>query len=68
MRSLIQFPGLVLKHLYLPEIEKIDIGNMQHRRFTDRDIELIKKVKAYRDKGFTVEAAIESADAQKPRF
>jgi len=34
---------------------------MQHRRFTDRDIELIKKIKAYRDRGFTLDAAISQA-------
>jgi DNA-binding transcriptional MerR regulator len=46
---------------YLPEIQKIDIADMQHRRFTDRDVELIKKIKAFRERGFTLEAAIETA-------
>jgi hypothetical protein len=39
-------PKYKLRHWcdrYLPEIQKIDIGDMQHRRFTDRDIELIKR-------------------------
>jgi len=62
--NLVGVPKYKLRHWcdrYLPEIEKIDIEDMQHRRFTDRDIELIKKIKAYRDRGFTLEAAIENA-------
>ena len=57
-------PKYKLRHWcdrYLPEIEKIDIGDMQHRRFTESDIELIKKIKAYRDRGFTLDAAISQA-------
>jgi DNA-binding transcriptional MerR regulator len=57
-------PKFKLRHWcdrYLPEIQKIDIGGSQHRRFTDRDIELIKGIKAYRDRGFTLEAAISQA-------
>jgi DNA-binding transcriptional MerR regulator len=59
--NLVGVPKYKLRHWcdrYLPEIQKIDIGDMQHRRFTDRDIELIKGIKAYRDRGFTLEAAI----------
>jgi DNA-binding transcriptional MerR regulator len=43
---LVGVPKYKLRHWcdrYLPEIQKIDIGDMQHRRFTDRDIELIKR-------------------------
>ena len=57
-------PKYKLRHWcdrYLPEIQKIDIGESQHRRFTDRDIELIKSIKAYRERGFTLEAAISQA-------
>jgi DNA-binding transcriptional MerR regulator len=70
-------PKYKLRHWcdrYLPEIQKIDIADMQHRRFTDRDIELIKSIKAYRDRGFTLEAAIENArnnstaEGQKPNL
>jgi len=62
--NMVGVPKYKLRHWcdrYLPEIQKIDIGDMQHRRFTDRDIELIKKIKAYRDRGFTLEAAISQA-------
>jgi DNA-binding transcriptional MerR regulator len=57
-------PKLKLRHWcdrYLPEIQKIDIGDSQHRRFTNWDIELIESIKAYRDRGFTLEAAISQA-------
>ena len=57
-------PKYKLRHWcdrYLPEIQKIDIGESHHRRFTDKDIELIKKIKAHRDRGFTLEAAISQA-------
>ena len=62
--NMVGVPKYKLRHWcdrYLPEIEKIDIGDMQHRRFTERDIELIKKIKAYRDRGFTLDAAISQA-------
>ena len=67
--NLVGVPKYKLRHWcdrYLPEIEKIDIGEVQHRRFTDRHIELIKKIKAYRDRGFTLEAAIENARNHSP--
>jgi len=67
--NMVGVPKYKLRHWcdrYLPEIEKIDIGDMQHRRFTDRDIELIKKIKAYRDRGFTLEAAIQNARNNSP--
>ena len=46
---------------YLTHIQKIEIGNTQHRRFTEEDIELIKKVKEYRRKGFMLKVAVENA-------
>ena len=46
---------------YLTHIQKIEIGNTQHRRFTEADIALIKKIKEYRLKGFMLEAAVENA-------
>ena len=62
--NMVGVPKYKLRHWcdrYLPEIQKIDIGNMQHRRFTDKDIELIKSIKAYRDRGFTLDAAVSQA-------
>jgi DNA-binding transcriptional MerR regulator len=60
----VRVPKYKLRHWcdrYLPEIQKIDIGDSQHRRFTDRDIELIASIKAYQHRGFTLEAAISQA-------
>jgi DNA-binding transcriptional MerR regulator len=62
--NMVGVPKYKLRHWcerYLREIEKIDIADMQHRRFADKDIKLIKKIKAYRDRGFTLEAAISQA-------
>jgi len=46
---------------YLTHIQKIDIGDTQHRRFTEGDVELIRQIKDYRQNGFTLEAAVENA-------
>ena len=46
---------------YLTHIQKIEIGNTQHRRFTEEDILLIKKIKEYRRKGFMLKVAVENA-------
>jgi DNA-binding transcriptional MerR regulator len=44
---------------YLPDIQRIKIGEFQvQRRFTGQDIELIGRIKAYRDRGFTLDAAV----------
>ena len=67
--NMVGVPKYKLRHWcdrYLPHIQKIDIGDMQHRRFTDKNIELIKRIKAYRDRGFTLEAAIENARNNSP--
>ena len=62
--NMVGVPKYKLRHWcdrYLPHIQKIDIGDMQHRRFTDKDIELIKSIKEYRRKGFTLDAAVTQA-------
>ena len=47
---------------YLPHIKRIRIGEFQfQRRFTEQDIELIKRIKSYRRKGFTLGAAVTQA-------
>ena len=46
---------------YLTHIQKIEIGNTQHRRFAEEDIVLIKKIKEYRRKGFMLNVAVENA-------
>ena len=47
---------------YLPDIQRIKIGEFQfQRRFTGQDIELIGRIKAHRDRGFTLDAAVTQA-------
>ena len=47
---------------YLPHIKRIRIGEFQlQRRFTGQDIELIRRIKGYRRKGFTLGAAVTQA-------
>ena len=62
--NMVGVPKYKLRHWcdrYLPEIQKIDIGDMQHRRFTERDVQLIRQIKEYRQKGFTLDVAVENA-------
>jgi DNA-binding transcriptional MerR regulator len=58
-------PKYKLRHWcdnYLPHIQRIQIGETQsQRRFTEEDIELIRKVKDYREKGFMLDRAMEQA-------
>jgi DNA-binding transcriptional MerR regulator len=58
-------PKYKLRHwcnTYLPHIQRIRIGQTQsQRRCTEEDIELIQKVKDYREKGFMLDRAIEQA-------
>ena len=47
---------------YLHHIKRIKIGEFQfQRRFTGLDIELIGRIKAHRDRGFTLDAAVTQA-------
>ena len=62
--KMVGLPKYKLRHWcdhYLPHIEKIDIGDTQHRRFTEEDVELIQLIKEYRQNGFTLEAAVKNA-------
>ena len=58
-------PGYMLRQWcdrYLHHIKRIKIGEFQfQRRFTGQDIELIKRIKEYRRKGFTLGAAVTQA-------
>ena len=58
-------PGYMLRQWcdrYLHHIKRIKIGEFQfQRRFTGEDIELIKSIKEYRRKGFTLDAAVTQA-------
>jgi len=42
---------------YLTDIQRIQIGDSYHRRFTERDIKIFKRINHLMKTGFTLEAA-----------
>ena len=46
---------------HLPEIKWISLGSRQHRRFTDRHIDFIKRVDRFRTEGFELPTAAKKA-------
>ena len=42
---------------YFQEPERIVCGDRAYRRYTSRDVEMIRKIKHYQDQGFTLAAA-----------
>ena len=57
-------PKYKLRHWcnrYLTNIEKLEIGSSLHRRFSEKDIELIHRIKKYREKGYVLKMAVEKA-------
>ena len=49
---------------YLTHIQKIEIGNTQHRRFTEADIKIIKRVDQLMKYGQTLKSAAEKSIKQ----
>ena len=49
---------------YLTHISKIEIGNTQHRRFTEKDIQIIKRVDHLMKDGHTLKSAAEKSMEQ----
>ena len=45
----------------LPQVEWIPVGTRNHRRFTEDDIKLIKKINQYQEQGFVLRVAAEKA-------
>ena len=43
---------------HLTHVQRIQIGESQHRRYTEMDIQLIQKIKEYREYGYTLDAAV----------
>ena len=57
-------PKYKLRHWadnYLPGVQKMAIGDTQHRRFTERDIKLIKKIDGLMKNGHTLKSAAEKS-------
>jgi DNA-binding transcriptional MerR regulator len=63
--KMVGIPGYMLRQWcdrYLHHIKRMKIGEFQfQRRFTGQDIELIRRIKEYRQKGFTLGAAVTQA-------
>ena len=49
---------------YLMHIQKIEIGNTQHRRFTEADIQIIKRIDQLMKDGHTLKSATEKSIKQ----
>ena len=49
---------------YLTHIQKIEIGNSQHRRFTEEDIQIIKRIDQLMKDGHTLKSAAEKSIKQ----
>ena len=49
---------------YLTHIQKIEIGNTQHRRFTEEDIQIIKRIDQLMKGGHTLKSAAEKSIKQ----
>lgn len=46
---------------FLPEVQSISVGSRFHRRFTERDIEIIQRITCYQKQGYTLMAAVQMA-------
>jgi len=46
---------------YLPHIQRIDIGGGQHRRFSEKDVKLIRQIKEFMEGGHTLKSAVDKA-------
>ena len=46
---------------FLPEVQQISVGSRLHRRFTERDIQMITKINEYQIQGFILKVAVEKA-------
>jgi DNA-binding transcriptional MerR regulator len=49
---------------YLTHIQKIEIGNTQHRRFTEEDIKIIKRIDQLMKDGHTLKSAADKSIKQ----
>ena len=50
---------------FFPEPDRVVCGERAYRRYTQADIELIQKIKKYRDQGYTLEAAAKFANKEE---
>jgi hypothetical protein len=46
---------------FLPEVQSISVGSRFHRRFTEKDREIIQRINDYQKQGFVLQIAVEKA-------
>ena len=49
----------------IPQAQRVICGKRSYRQFTEKEFNLIRRIKAYLDKGFTLPAASEKARGRK---
>jgi len=52
---------------FLPEVQQISVGSRLHRRFTQRDIQMITTINEYQIQGFILKVAVEKAKETKTK-
>ena len=50
---------------FLPEIQQISVGSRLHRRFTEKDIQMITTINEYQIQGFVLKVAVEKAKGRR---
>jgi DNA-binding transcriptional MerR regulator len=46
---------------FLPEVLLISVGSRLHRRFTEKDMQVIQRINDYQKQGFVLQIAVEKA-------
>jgi len=46
---------------FLAEVQRISVGSRLHRRFTEKDIQMISRIHDYQKQGFVLQIAVEKA-------
>jgi DNA-binding transcriptional MerR regulator len=46
---------------FLPEVQSISVGSRFHRRFTEKDREVIQRINDYQRQGFVLQIAVKKA-------
>jgi len=46
---------------FLPEVLLISVGSRLHRRFTEKDMQVIQRINDYQKQGFVLRVAVEKA-------
>ena len=50
---------------FLPGVQSISVGSRFHRRFSERDAALIRRINEFQSHGFLLSAAVEKATREK---